>query len=330
VGTWLCASPLSRVDAESSPLRGSCQRPGEDQGCPRRSLIPHGRRRAGRDAVGQRLGGVEIANGDREPARATALRALADAGHVTRIGGSHHRERRCRVYPTASGESGSPRNDGFWPGVHSSRRAERASSRRLSDDRAATGPERVGPDIFQSSPIMRCDARHRYVPSDTDIGGMFAGFSGKSTSVRSRNRRIDSTLAGESLRHKGADYATRRLELPTFVWSVVPPGLDSPPPRIKPPKRSVAPPARQAAGPPEARPPRRCLQAIAQAEGVRGKRRGWVGVPMLCLCKTLGQNPGGAAAPRPQRASGAGARRCSLARAKGKRFRWCAVHCRSA
>ena len=33
---------------------------------------------------------------------------------------------------------------------------------------------------------------------------------------------------------------------------------------------------------------------------------------------------------RPQRASGAGARRCSLARAKGKRFRWCAVHCRSA
>ena len=43
-------------------------------------------------------------------------------------------------------------------------------------------------------------------------------------------RRIDSTLAGESLRHKGADYATRRLELPTFVWSVVPPGLDSPPP----------------------------------------------------------------------------------------------------
>jgi hypothetical protein len=43
-------------------------------------------------------------------------------------------------------------------------------------------------------------------------------------------RRIDSTLAGESLRHKGADYATRRLELPTFVWSVVPPGLDSPAP----------------------------------------------------------------------------------------------------
>ena len=74
-------------------------------------------------------------------------------------------------------------------------------------------------------------------------------------------RRIDSTLAGESLRLKGADYATRRLELPTFVWSVVPPGLDSPPPRIKPPKRSVAPPARQAAGPPEARPPRRCLQS---------------------------------------------------------------------
>jgi hypothetical protein len=35
----------------------------------------------------------------------------------------------------------------------------------------------------------------------------------------------------------------------------------APPPRIKPPKRSVAPPARQAAGPPEARPPRRCLQA---------------------------------------------------------------------
>jgi hypothetical protein len=46
------------------------------------------------EAVGQRLGGVEIASGDGEPARATALRGLADAGDVTGIGGSHRRERR--------------------------------------------------------------------------------------------------------------------------------------------------------------------------------------------------------------------------------------------
>jgi hypothetical protein len=69
-----------------------------------------------------------------------------------------------------------------------------AQSARQADDRvidrAAMGLERVGPDIFQSSPIMRCGARHRYVcPSDTDIDGMFAGFSGKSTSVRSRNEK---------------------------------------------------------------------------------------------------------------------------------------------
>ena len=100
---------------------------------------------------------------------------------------------------------------------------------------------------------------------------MFAGFSGKTTSVRSCNENDRPTLAGESLRDKGADYATRRLELPTFVWSVVPPGLDSPPPRIKLPKRAVAPPARQAAGPPEARPPRRCLQAMQKRDAPRSR-----------------------------------------------------------
>jgi hypothetical protein len=121
------------------------------------------------------------------------------------------------------------------------------------------------------SPARSCAAVHgtAMCPSDTDIDGMFAGFSGKAPPFDPVTRRIDSTLAGESLRHKGADYATRRRELPTLVWSVVPPGLDSPPPRIKPPKRSVAPPARQAAGPPEARPPRRCLQANAAATDFR-------------------------------------------------------------
>jgi hypothetical protein len=59
------------------------------------------------EAVGQRLGSVEIANGDREPARATALRGLTDAGDVTGIGGSHRREQRRRVYPTASVQSSS-------------------------------------------------------------------------------------------------------------------------------------------------------------------------------------------------------------------------------
>ena len=40
------------------------------------------------------------------------------------------------------------------------------SARRADDrviDRAAMGPERIGPDIFQSSPVMRRGARHRYV-----------------------------------------------------------------------------------------------------------------------------------------------------------------------
>jgi hypothetical protein len=44
-------------------------------------------------------------------------------------------------------------------GSRASRRAERTSSRRSSDDQAAKGPERVGPDIFQSGPIIRCGAR---------------------------------------------------------------------------------------------------------------------------------------------------------------------------
>src|SRR3954453_1812650 len=59
------------------------------------------------EAVGQRLGSVEIANGDREPARATALRGLTDAADVTGIGGSHRREQRRRVYPTASPQGSS-------------------------------------------------------------------------------------------------------------------------------------------------------------------------------------------------------------------------------
>src|SRR4051794_39748127 len=40
------------------------------------------------DAVSQMRGGVEIANGDREPVRAPSFCGLADAGDVTRVGGS--------------------------------------------------------------------------------------------------------------------------------------------------------------------------------------------------------------------------------------------------
>jgi len=50
---------------------------------------------------------VEIANGNREPARATALHGLADAGDVTGIGGSHRREPRRPVYATPSGRCSS-------------------------------------------------------------------------------------------------------------------------------------------------------------------------------------------------------------------------------
>jgi hypothetical protein len=113
-----------------------------------------------------------------------------------------------------------------------------AQSARRADDRVMTGPPwaRNASGRTSFSPARSCAAVHgtAMCPSDTDIDGMFAGFL-RQKHLRSDpvTRRINSTLAGESLRHKGADYATRRLELPTFVWSVVPPGLDSPPPQIK-------------------------------------------------------------------------------------------------
>jgi hypothetical protein len=44
------------------------------------------------EAVGKTLGGVDIANGDREPARATALRGRAEGEDVTVVGDSHRRE----------------------------------------------------------------------------------------------------------------------------------------------------------------------------------------------------------------------------------------------
>jgi hypothetical protein len=82
------------------------------------------------------------------------------------------------------------------------------------------------------SPARSCAAVHgtAMCPSDTDIDGDVRWIL-RQKHLRSIlvTRRIDSTLAGESLRYKGADYATRRWELPTFVWSIVPPGLDSPP-----------------------------------------------------------------------------------------------------
>jgi hypothetical protein len=142
-----------------------------------------------------------------------------------------------------------------------------AQSARRADDRVMTGPPwaRNASGRTSFSPARSCAAVHgtAMCPSDTDIDGMFAGFSGKAPPFDPVTRRIDSTLAGESLRHKGADYATRRRELPTFVWSVVPPGLDSPPPRIKP--RS-GPLLRQRGKPPDHRKPGRRAAASRREE----------------------------------------------------------------
>jgi hypothetical protein len=124
-----------------------------------------------------------------------------------------------------AGESGRPRDGCFlaW-GSRASGRQARTSSRRSSDDRAATGPERAGPDIFQSGPIIRCGARApQCVLLNTANDRMFAGLSGGTASFRSWfARRIDSALAGGACATGGQATRQQRLELPTIVWSVVP------------------------------------------------------------------------------------------------------------
>jgi hypothetical protein len=118
----------------------------------------------------------------------------------------------------------------FWPGVNSSRRAERTSSRRSIDDQAATGPERVGPDIFQSGPIIRCGAHAPlFVLPDTGNDGMFVGLSGGPASRRSWEREGSTPLSPvRAWSPRTATTRQQRLELPTILWSVVPSGLDSP------------------------------------------------------------------------------------------------------
>src|SRR3954469_8982292 len=58
------------------------------------------------EAVGQTDGGVEIANGNHEPARATPLRGRADGNDATDIGDSYGCERPRRLYPTAAVAAG--------------------------------------------------------------------------------------------------------------------------------------------------------------------------------------------------------------------------------
>jgi hypothetical protein len=181
----------------------------------------------------------------------------------------------CHSRVPQAGEGGSPRDYGFWPGVHSSRRAERASSRRSSDDRAAMAGNASGRTSF--SPARSCAAVHgtaMCVLLTLISMGCSLDSPAKAPPFDPVTRRIDSTLAGESLRHKGADYATRRRELPTFVWSVVPPGLDSPAPRGSNPRRGPL--LRQRGTPPDHRKPgrraaasRRNQQRLGTSVGVQ-------------------------------------------------------------
>ena len=74
--------------------------------------------------------------------------------------------RRSRAPTTAAAFKAKAAADGLLFLGHGSTRLLAQSARQAGDrviDRAAMGPERVGPDIFQSSPIMRRGARHRYV-----------------------------------------------------------------------------------------------------------------------------------------------------------------------
>ena len=83
---------------------------------------------------------------------------LDESANVAAVGQAH------RGPLPSGGESGSPRD--YWFLGQGFTRLVAQSARRADDrviDRAAMGPERVGPDIFQSGPIMRCGARHRYV-----------------------------------------------------------------------------------------------------------------------------------------------------------------------
>ena len=90
-------------------------------------------------------------------------------------------------------------------------------------------PERVGPDIFQSGPIIRCGARAPLcVLLNTGNDGMFAGLSGGTASLRPLVTEGSTQLspvrecatAGQTTHNSGSDYRT-------IVWSVVPLGLDS-------------------------------------------------------------------------------------------------------
>ena len=106
------------------------------------------------------------------------------------------------------------------------------------------GPERIGPDIFQSSPIMRRGARAPLCVLLTLISmGCSLDSPAEPPPFDPVTRRIDSTLAGESVRHKGADYATTAAGTTDHRLERRAARSRQPPPRIKPPKRSVAPPA---------------------------------------------------------------------------------------
>ena len=82
---------------------------------------------------------------------------------------------------------------------------------------SAAGVERVGPDIFQSGPIIRCGARAPpCVLLNTGNDGMFAGLSGGLTSLRSWLREGSTQLSPVGARAAGGQTTRqRRLELLT-------------------------------------------------------------------------------------------------------------------
>jgi hypothetical protein len=89
---------------------------------------------------------------------------------------------------------------------------------------------RIGPDIFQSSPVMRLRCtRTAMCRSDTRIEWCSLDCPAEPPPFDPATRRTDVTLARQRVCHKGVDYATTADELRTSVWSVGPRGLDSPP-----------------------------------------------------------------------------------------------------
>jgi hypothetical protein len=118
----------------------------------------------------------------------------------------------------------------FWPGVNSSRRAERTSGRRSIDDQATTGPERVGRTSFNPARSSAAVHTHRSLSFRIPVTmGCSLDCPAEPPSFDPGNEkdRLHSLRRGRGA-PGGQTTRQQRLELPTIVWSVVPSGLDSP------------------------------------------------------------------------------------------------------